>query len=148
MDSLHNNLPLQSNRFQTIQKTCKQGKCISTRFYELTHTVLMLLLCIAHIYPAVSRVVWPGSLSSDAYSSFQRGGELGVCLCEPWLVANAATYLCNYSQHLLETGALSRLAPVFRPLLASLTSAGRLQLQNGSQHTMLVGTHIHFIWFL
>ncbi|CAI7993280.1 Cilia- and flagella-associated protein 46 [Geodia barretti] len=75
-------------------------------------------------------VVWPGNLSLDAYSSFHRGGDLGVSLGEPWLVANAATYLSNYSQHLLEAGALSRLVPVFRPLLDSLTAA--TQLHTGS----------------
>ena len=78
------------------------------------------------------RVVWPGQLSSDAYTSFLRAGELGCRLCEAWLVSNVATYLWNYSHHCLQqqqqqkqqqkAGLLRALVPVFRPLLASVVA--------------------------
>jgi tetratricopeptide (TPR) repeat protein len=68
-------------------------------------------------------VAWPGQLSSDAYTSFLRAGELGCSLSETWLVSNVATYLYNYSHHMLQTGSLRPLVPVFRPLLASVVAA-------------------------
>ena len=124
MDFLLYLLPLQTSRMQRTRTNCEQD----TK-HEMQSHILFLLPTL------VIRVVWPGNLSSDACSSFHRGGDLGVSLGEPWLVANAATYLSNYSQHLLEAGALSRLVPVFRPLLDSLTAA--TQLHTGS-HDMSV----------
>ena len=71
----------------------------------------------------MNRVMWPGQLSTDAYASFLRVAELGCSLSETWLVSNAVTYLYNYSHHLLQTGSLKQLVPVFRPLLASVVAA-------------------------
>ena len=76
----------------------------------------VLFLCV------MNRVMWPGQLSADAYASFLRVAELGCSLSETWLVSNAATYLYNYSHHLLQAGSLRSLVPVFRPLLASVVA--------------------------
>ena len=87
------------------------------------------------MYMIPPRVVWPGQLSSDAYASFLRAAELGCTLREPWLVANAVTYLCNYSSHLLQTDKLSVLVPVFRPLLASVVA---VREHDNDSHIVLV----------
>lgn len=74
-------------------------------------------------------------MSSDAYASFLRAGELGCSLREAWIVNNVATYLYNYSHHLLKAGSLSGLVFVFRPLLASVVAV----MEHGpGAHTMSV----------
>ena len=50
-------------------------------------------------------------------------------------MSNAATYLCNYSHHLLQAGSLSPLVLVFRPLLASVVA---VKEHGADAHTMLV----------
>ena len=88
----------------------------------------------------MSRVEWPGQLSSDAYASFLHAAELGCTLSEQWLVANAATYLYNYSHHLLQSNSLTTLVPVFRPLLANM-----LTVREHDTHTMLATLYIPLI---
>ncbi|XP_056291821.1 cilia- and flagella-associated protein 46-like isoform X2 [Pseudoliparis swirei] len=63
---------------------------------------------------------WLQALSADATSDFLRAAELEVAMEEPWLVANAAVYLWNYSGHLLAAGEHRRLLPTFQSLVAML----------------------------
>ncbi|KAF3842490.1 hypothetical protein F7725_024441, partial [Dissostichus mawsoni] len=63
---------------------------------------------------------WIQALSAYATSSFLRAAELGAEIREPWVVANAAVYLWNYSSHLLAAGEYHRLLPTFHSLVAML----------------------------
>ncbi|XP_034078590.1 LOW QUALITY PROTEIN: cilia- and flagella-associated protein 46 [Gymnodraco acuticeps] len=63
---------------------------------------------------------WIQALSAYATSSFLRAAELGAEIREPWVVANAAVYLWNYSSHLLAAGEYRRLLPTFHSLVAML----------------------------
>ncbi|KAK5853567.1 hypothetical protein PBY51_014709 [Eleginops maclovinus] len=60
------------------------------------------------------------ALSAYATSSFSRAAELGAEIREPWVVANAAVYLWNYSSHLLAAGEYQRLLPTFQTLVTGL----------------------------
>uniref|UniRef100_A0A665UGC6 Cilia and flagella associated protein 46 n=1 Tax=Echeneis naucrates TaxID=173247 RepID=A0A665UGC6_ECHNA len=57
---------------------------------------------------------WIQALSSYATSNFLRAAELGSELRESWVVVNAATYLWNYSTHLLVAGEYQRLLAPFQ----------------------------------
>ncbi|XP_035461481.2 cilia- and flagella-associated protein 46 isoform X4 [Scophthalmus maximus] len=63
---------------------------------------------------------WVHALSAYATSSFLRAAELGSEIMEPWVVANAAIYLWNYSSHLLAAGEYQRLLPPFQSLVEML----------------------------
>ncbi|XP_034754581.1 cilia- and flagella-associated protein 46 isoform X3 [Etheostoma cragini] len=63
---------------------------------------------------------WIQALSAYGTSNFLRAAELGVEIREPWLVANAAIYLWNYSSHLLAAGEYQCLLPTFQSLVAML----------------------------
>ncbi|KAM7385133.1 hypothetical protein PAMP_001229 [Pampus punctatissimus] len=60
---------------------------------------------------------WIQALSDYATSGFLRAAELGAEIREPWLAANAAIYLWNYSSHLLAAGEYQRLLPTFQKLV-------------------------------
>ncbi|XP_041803927.1 cilia- and flagella-associated protein 46 [Chelmon rostratus] len=60
---------------------------------------------------------WIQALSAYATSNFLRAAELGAEIREPWVVANAAIYLWNYSSHLLAAGEYPRLLPTFHSLM-------------------------------
>ncbi|KAM9345441.1 cilia- and flagella-associated protein 46 [Symphorus nematophorus] len=60
---------------------------------------------------------WIQALSAYATSNFLRAAELGAEIREPWVVANAAIYLWNYSNHLLAAGEYPRLLPFFQSLV-------------------------------
>ncbi|XP_059214821.1 cilia- and flagella-associated protein 46 [Centropristis striata] len=66
---------------------------------------------------------WIQGLSAYATSSFLRAAELGAEISEPWLAANSAVYLWNYSSHLLAAGEYQRLLPTFQRLVAMLQKA-------------------------
>ncbi|XP_070772644.1 cilia- and flagella-associated protein 46 [Enoplosus armatus] len=63
---------------------------------------------------------WIQALSTYATSNFLRAAELGAEIREPWVVANAATYLWNYSSQLLVAGEYQRLLPPFQSLVEML----------------------------
>uniref|UniRef100_A0A8C3AX50 Cilia and flagella associated protein 46 n=1 Tax=Cyclopterus lumpus TaxID=8103 RepID=A0A8C3AX50_CYCLU len=63
---------------------------------------------------------WVQALSAYATSNLLRAAELGARIKEPWVVANAAIYLWNYSGHLLAAGEYQRLLPTFQSLVAML----------------------------
>ncbi|XP_071337384.1 cilia- and flagella-associated protein 46 isoform X2 [Trachinotus anak] len=63
---------------------------------------------------------WIQALSAYATSSFLRAAELGSEIREPWVVANAAIYLWNYSSHLLAAGEYQCLLPPFQRLVEML----------------------------
>ncbi|KAG7512173.1 cilia-and flagella-associated 46 isoform X1 [Solea senegalensis] len=63
---------------------------------------------------------WVQDLSTYATSNFLRAAELGSEIGEPWLVANAAIYLWNYSSHLLAAGEYKRLLAPFQSLVEML----------------------------
>ncbi|XP_075933471.1 cilia- and flagella-associated protein 46 [Anarhichas minor] len=63
---------------------------------------------------------WIQALSAYATSNFSRAAELGAEIEEPWVVANAAIYLWNYSSHLLAAGEYRRLLPAFQSLVVML----------------------------
>ncbi|XP_032397492.1 cilia- and flagella-associated protein 46 isoform X2 [Etheostoma spectabile] len=63
---------------------------------------------------------WIQALSAYGTSNFLRAAELGVEIREPWVVANAAIYLWNYSSHLLAAGEYQCLLPTFQSLVAML----------------------------
>ncbi|XP_073337460.1 cilia- and flagella-associated protein 46 isoform X1 [Pagrus major] len=60
---------------------------------------------------------WIQALSAYATSNFLRAAELGAEIREPWVVANAAIYLWNYSSHLLVAGEYTCLIPTFQILV-------------------------------
>ncbi|KAK1905517.1 Cilia- and flagella-associated protein 46 [Dissostichus eleginoides] len=74
--------------------------------------------------PVVPAVDSETSLSEEdphwVVYSFLRAAELGAEIREPWVVANAAVYLWNYSSHLLAAGEYHRLLPTFHSLVAML----------------------------
>ncbi|XP_040906348.1 cilia- and flagella-associated protein 46 [Toxotes jaculatrix] len=63
---------------------------------------------------------WIQALSAYATSNFLRAAELGSEIREPWVVANAAIYLWNYSSNLLAAGEYQRLLPPFQSLVEML----------------------------
>ncbi|XP_049456510.1 cilia- and flagella-associated protein 46 isoform X3 [Epinephelus fuscoguttatus] len=63
---------------------------------------------------------WIQALSAYATSNFLRAAELGAEIREPWVIANAAIYLWNYSSHLLAAGEYQRLLPTFQSLVAMI----------------------------
>ncbi|XP_044228761.1 cilia- and flagella-associated protein 46 isoform X1 [Thunnus albacares] len=63
---------------------------------------------------------WIQALSAYATSNFLRAAELGAEIREPWVTANAAIYLWNYSNHLLAAGEYQRLLPTFQSLVEML----------------------------
>ena len=63
---------------------------------------------------------WTSKVTEDAICGFLRGAELGCMLGEDWLVASAAAYLWNYNHHWIESGSLTEVVTVFRPLLDSM----------------------------
>ncbi|XP_029377626.1 cilia- and flagella-associated protein 46 [Echeneis naucrates] len=63
---------------------------------------------------------WIQALSSYATSNFLRAAELGSELRESWVVVNAATYLWNYSTHLLVAGEYQRLLAPFQRVVEML----------------------------
>ncbi|KAM8739310.1 cilia- and flagella-associated protein 46 isoform 1-T1 [Acanthopagrus schlegelii] len=60
---------------------------------------------------------WIQALSAYATSNFLRAAELGAEIRETWVVLNAATYLWNYSSHLLAAGEYTCLTPTFQILV-------------------------------
>nr|XP_021336588.1 cilia- and flagella-associated protein 46 [Danio rerio] len=67
---------------------------------------------------------WIKDLSAYAIGQFLRGAELGVELCEAWLVVNAAVYLWNYSRDVLSRGEYLLLLPTFSRMLELLRHTG------------------------
>lgn len=63
---------------------------------------------------------WVSKVTQDAVRGFLRGAELGCVLKEAWLVANAASYLWNYSHHWVASNRLTEVVLVFRPLMDSM----------------------------
>lgn len=68
----------------------------------------------------LSYVEWASSLSKAASEHFLKASKIGVFLEESHLVNNAAVYLWNYNQHLIQSNTLVELIPTFRSLLASM----------------------------
>ncbi|KAM8852116.1 cilia- and flagella-associated protein 46 isoform 2-T2 [Synchiropus picturatus] len=60
---------------------------------------------------------WIQSLSTYAIANFLRAAQLGEESQQPWLVANTAVYLWNYSRHLLAAEEYVHLLPTFHTLL-------------------------------
>nr|XP_046258124.1 cilia- and flagella-associated protein 46 isoform X1 [Scatophagus argus] len=76
---------------------------------------------------------WIEALSAYATSNFLRAAELGAEIREPWVVANAAVYLWNYSSHLLAAGEYQRLLPTFQSLVEMIQKT-----EDTGNHTLFV----------
>ncbi|XP_051232115.1 cilia- and flagella-associated protein 46 [Dicentrarchus labrax] len=99
------------NAEATVQKLLTEG-------VQLNSPAVPAVECVSEEDPpwAVYRD-WIQALSAYATSNFLRAAELGAEIREPWVVANAAIYLWNYSSHLLAAGEYLRLLPTFQSLV-------------------------------
>lgn len=72
-------------------------------------------------------VQWSCALTKAACDNFLKAAQIGVGLGESHLVCNAAVYLWNYNQHLLQSDRLGDLIPTFRTLLATMRKLPKLE---------------------
>ncbi|XP_031140179.1 cilia- and flagella-associated protein 46 isoform X1 [Sander lucioperca] len=101
----------------TVQKLLTEGVQLNSPVVPAVESEL----CVSEEDPHwVVYRDWIQALSAYATSNFLRAAELGVEIREPWVVANAAIYLWNYSSHLLAAGEYQCLLPTFQSLVAML----------------------------
>lgn len=72
-------------------------------------------------------VEWSSALTKATCDNFLKAAKIGVSLGESHLISNAAVYLWNYNQHLLQSDSLGELVPTFRALLASMRKLPKLR---------------------
>lgn len=72
-------------------------------------------------------VEWSIALTKAACDNFLKAAKIGVYLGESHVVSNAAVYLWNYNQHLLQSDQLGELIPTFRAVLASMRKLPKLR---------------------
>lgn len=101
--------------YQLQQENLSLGQkpCISAIGAEQSPSVM-------YVENWLSYVEWASSLSKAACEHFLKASKIGVFLGEAHLVNNAAVYLWNYNQHLIQSNTLIELIPTFRSLLASM----------------------------
>ena len=63
-------------------------------------------------------------LSATATKGFLRAAELGVTLNESWIVCSAASYLWNYTNHVMTENRHRELIAPFNSLLQALKQVG------------------------
>ena len=63
---------------------------------------------------------WSIALTKATWDNFLKAAKIGAFLGEPHLVSNAAVYLWNYNQHLLQSNRLGELVPTFKAVLVYL----------------------------
>ncbi|XP_045926168.1 cilia- and flagella-associated protein 46 isoform X3 [Micropterus dolomieu] len=101
----------------TVQKLLTEGVQLNSPAVPAVETEV----CVSEDDPHwVVYRDWIQALSAYATSNFLRAAELGAEIREPWVVANAAVYLWNYSSHVLVAGEYQHLLPTFQSLVEVL----------------------------
>ena len=63
-------------------------------------------------------------MTRNAVASFLRGAALGVELQEAWVVCNAATYIWNYYNHVLQSERHREITDCLQTLLDAFKETG------------------------